>query len=190
MRERRSPGCDIMVLLRTLRDPEVRVAVPSGLDMERRAVVHGTGRLALLGIIASGLPTAAAAASPDTQPAGVRPVGSIERLTVDDTVEPTAGHQRAFRVTASASVGSDDTGPIIFGFAVRVDDGTDSGAGGRVPDATIDGELTDERSITSTTETATFSLTLPRPGSYLVRFTSDPVALQDPDGILLSLVTT
>jgi hypothetical protein len=164
--------------------------VTSGVDMERRAVLHGTGRLALLGIVASGLPTAVAAASPVTQAVSVRPLGSIERLTVDDTVEPTAGHQLAFRVTATASLESSDTGSIVFGITVRVDDGTDSGAGGPVPDATIDGELTDERTITSTTETATFSLTLPSPGSYLVRFTSVPVALQDPGGILLSLVTT
>lgn len=151
--------------------------------LDRRGVLR-SGPAAALGITTLVLPTATAAASPDTGLSNVDPPRS---LTVDDTLGPDAGDDVAYRIRATTATGALYDGTLQVTLAVTVDDGDDDGAGSPATGTRIEGTARTQHTVTTITGTVDLSVDLPGAGTYLVRITTTPAAVNQPDGVTLAL---
>ncbi len=151
--------------------------------LDRRRLL-GISPAAALGVTSVALPSAAAAASPGGDLANLDPPRS---LTVDDTLAPDPGDDVAFRVRATTAAGAlyDDTLQVTL--AVTVDDGADGGAGSPASGTRIDGTERTQHTVTTTTGTVDLSVDLPGAGTYLIRVSASPAAVNQPDGVTVAL---
>jgi hypothetical protein len=151
--------------------------------LDRRQLLR-TSRAAALGISSLALPSAAAAASPDGDLANVDPPRS---LTVDDTLAPDAGDDVAFRIRATTATGTLYDDSLQVTLAVTVDDGTDGGAGSPATGTSIEGSERTQHTVTATAGTVDLSVDLPGAGTYLIRVSASPAAVNQPDGVTVAL---
>jgi hypothetical protein len=157
----------------------------------RRAVLRDSGRLAAIGLAATALPSAAAAASPASAPQSAQ---TLEGFTVDDTGEPLDDHDVTLRIRLHQAGGAAFTGTATVTLRITRDDGSNDGLGSHP-----DGLVVDGTSVTAGDPLVvralgaedggllSVSLTLPSAGTYLVSVTVDPVPLTNPDGVTLAL---
>ena len=150
--------------------------------LDRRRLLRASPAAAL-GVTSIALPSAAAAASPGSDLANLDPPRS---LTVDDTLAPDAGDDVAFRIRATTATGTLYDDSLQVTLAVTIDDGADGGAGSPATGTRIEGTERTQHTVTTTAGTVDVSVDLPGTGTYLIRVTATPAAVNQPDGVTVA----